>query len=88
MAIIARVTRFINADVLAEPLRDWVVRRYGADSRPAYLMTCPWCASIWVAAVVVPLAVRFGDRWWLRALGVGAAASYLYGLTAEHLDAD
>lgn len=52
------------------------------ESRWAYLLTCPWCVSVWLALPVVWSAWCFGDRaWWfvpaaaLAASGVAGAGS-------------
>ncbi|GAA2657606.1 hypothetical protein [Nonomuraea recticatena] len=86
LAIVFRVTRFLNADYLATPLREWADRRYGPESRVAYLLGCGWCASIWVAAIVVPVAYRYGERRWFQAAAAIAGASWLYGIAATQLD--
>lgn len=49
-----RLTRLVVADELTAPLRDRVVGRGG---RLAYLVTCPWCISVWIAAGWVLLLV-------------------------------
>lgn len=48
----------------------------------AYLITCPWCASIWLAAALAPAALWApGSAWWLACTGV-LAASAATGLLA------
>lgn len=81
-----RLTRFLNSDVLAEPIRDAVYRRFGDDSRLSYLISCPWCASIWIASVVMVTAwLAHGAAWWYLSAGA-LTASYLCGLAATRLD--
>ena len=81
-AIVARVTRFLNQDYLAADFRSWVMRRFG-DDKVYYLVTCSWCASIWVAlpvvlyVVLVPLDGIFGTL--LLVGGLWCGYSYLYG---------
>jgi hypothetical protein len=83
----ARVTRFFTSDVLAEPMRQWVASRWGEESRTAYLLTCPWCASIWVAPVPVAVLVWWwGGAPWFAAVAAWLGVSYLYGLAASRLD--
>jgi len=41
-----RLTRLVTADVIAEPVRQWVGKR---NQTLGYLVTCDWCLSIWVA---------------------------------------
>lgn len=88
LALVARATRFITADTLAEPFRVWVGRRWGWESLPRELVGCPWCMSVWVAAVVVPVAWVAGDTAWFQIPAYVAAASYLYSLAATNLDGD
>lgn len=84
--IVARVTRFLNSDYLFEPVRDWLERKTGAG-KLYYLVTCPWCASIWVAAPVAAIAAwplsSLEGRWaWTAFVGLWFGWSYLYGRLA------
>lgn len=83
---VARITRFLNSDVLAGPIRAWAIRRWGPDSQAATLIECPWCASIWIAAAVIPLAWWFGTATWFALPAAVLSASYAYGLLASNLD--
>lgn len=84
-AIVARVTRFLNSDYLAGDIRAWVMSRFG-DGKIYYLVTCPWCASIWVGLPValyvalVPLDGAFGTL--LLIAGLWGGYSYAYGRLA------
>ena len=51
----ARLTRVVTADYITRGPREWVIRRAGEESKLAYLITCDWCASIYVALVVAGL---------------------------------
>ena len=95
---VARVTRLIVADKLTEGPRERLAdaawrRRYAdfwthakADNAPepllAYLITCPWCASIYVAAVAAPLAYFWGTSPWLLVPALALAFSYVTGFLA------
>lgn len=81
----ARITRFVTSDLLGQPIRATVERRFGDDSRAAYLMTCPWCASIWISAAVLAAALLLPGLWFTAA-AAWLTISYLYGLTASLLD--
>lgn len=86
----------------AEP--EWRARyesRHGVPARPhwggfghslAYLITCDWCTSIYVAAgLVAGLAVWTNwlpDPTWVAAALLGLTASGVTALVANHLDAD
>jgi hypothetical protein len=84
-AIVARVTRFLNSDYLAGDFRAWVMTRFG-DGKLYYLVTCPWCASIWVGLPVtlyvtlLPLDGAFGTL--LLIAGLWCGYSYVYGRLA------
>lgn len=52
----ARLTRLVVADILTAPLRARATSRFGVDSKRAYLLSCAWCSSIWVAALIAPAA--------------------------------
>lgn len=86
LGLTARVSRFLNADVLAQPLRDWVDNRFGDQSKIAYLIACPWCASPYVAAVAVTWAYLAGDSPAFVLVANIATISYLVGLTSINLD--
>lgn len=92
LAVVAvvRLTRFVNLDVLFEPVRTWVEAKLGADSKIAYLLSCPWCASIWVAGVVMPAAYALAGRDFTP-FEVGAsilAASYVAGVADRYLESN
>lgn len=55
-----------------------------ADNPPmlAYLVVCPWCVSIWVGAVMAPLALAWGTRWWMLAPALALAFSHITGFLA------
>lgn len=46
---VARATRVIVFDEIAQPLRAWILRRWPLPSKPGKLVTCYWCAAVWVA---------------------------------------
>lgn len=82
---VARLTRFIKGDQLTLQFRRWVIKRYGEDSRLAYLVHCSWCTSMWVA---LPAGVAWAfpllplRLWWL-ALPAALAMSYVTGLLSQ-----
>ena len=77
-----RCTVLLLKDYIAEPVRcalrscPWQRVRAHLD----YLTSCPWCCSMWVAAVIVPLTICV--RWWW---GVDAvlACSALTGIALD-----
>ena len=48
-----RVTRLIVIDEILAPVRDLIWEKTKPDSQIAYLFTCSWCVSLWVALPVV-----------------------------------
>lgn len=80
---VARVTRLVNMDEITDPLRIWIMRRTGTESTLSYFISCPWCVSIWVAAVAAfPVLWAIGLPLWLAALLI-PAASWFTGLAAR-----
>lgn len=77
----ARLTRLVTTDYLTEPPRLWLQRRL--PEKLAYLIGCPWCASMWVAAPVAWVAVEHGHRAPVAVALVALAASHLTGLAAR-----
>jgi len=82
-----RITRLLTQDALplvARP-RAWIIRRTGEHSAWAYLVECPWCTGVYVAA-----AVTAATDVWVSVpypfLVAGAAAA-LTGIIAELLAA-
>lgn len=48
-----RGTRLIVEDKVAEPVREWVWKNYSpSDTHLGYLITCPFCTSIWVGGAI------------------------------------
>jgi hypothetical protein len=95
---VARVTRFITSDKLSEGPRAWLVDRawrrwrpvvplterpYADEPKPAYLLTCAWCASIYVAAVAAPICWAWGDSPYALLPALACAFSYAAGLFAQ-----
>lgn len=87
---VARVTRFVTSDVLSRPLRQWTVtkllsrgdgphRTSGFRYELAYLVTCDWCASIYVGAAFAGAWYAWGETMWLTAVCAALAASYVAG---------
>lgn len=55
-----RLTKLIVDDRITLGLRQRVIRRFGQESAGAYLVTCPWCVSPYMATVVTLPAVLWG----------------------------
>lgn len=82
----ARITRLITSDYIARHARAWVIRRLGPDHDLAYLVTCPWCLSVWLAGGVMALAWFYGSHAGFIIPAAALTASYLIGIAASILD--
>lgn len=88
--IVARITRFLNADYLFAPIRDRV-EGWSQRGKVWYLLSCAWCASIYIALPVALLAVLTLSPYsgwtavWVAG-GLWLGYSWLYGLVATNLD--
>lgn len=85
---IARITALITVDTLTESLRDraltWLDNRPGTlGYYVSTLITCQWCASMWVAGVIVPIVWHYGTNPWVLGIGLALAASQVTGMLSE-----
>jgi len=78
-----RLTRLLTDDTITRPLRDWCQRR--ADWLGT-LAECYWCAGLWIAAALAPLAWWHGRSPWFEVPALALTVSWLYGITASWLD--
>ncbi len=81
-----RLVTLIKDDKIAEDFRNLVFRRFGEPSVPhphkvSYVMSCPWCLSMYFAAVAVAGRKTFPRLWGPVAKGLTFSA--LTGLMAE-----
>ena len=84
---VARVTRLITTDYLTAGTRAKLINRWGTDSPLSYLITCQWCASIWVATVAAPLVWWWGDTPWMMLPALVLAFSQAAGMLSRGDDA-
>lgn len=74
-------TRFVVADAFPPmaSARDWVLGKLGDEHWFSYLITCPWCASVYVSAGVVLVTDHYASvpLPWLVWLAARAVAGYL-----------
>lgn len=54
------------------------------EPKLAYLITCPWCASIYVSLLAAPLWYWLGSSPWLLVPAAALAFSYVTGYLAQH----
>lgn len=76
-----RLTLLLVADEVLDEPRDWVVarllQRFGPESKLVILVTCPWCMSMYVGAVVTMTALEYGtDTWWQFVAGLLTASGF------------
>lgn len=85
----ARLTRLVTDDVITQPIREWVVIRWGGHSKIATLITCPWCLGLWTAAAVITweeVARYHGWNQWFTLPAAVLAIAHGYGLAATWFD--
>ncbi len=46
-----RVTRFITTDVVFEPVRNKIWKKFPPNTKIGYLITCDWCTGFWVSVL-------------------------------------
>ncbi len=82
---VARVTGLIALDEITSPAREWLENHLPANRLGValeYLITCPWCVSIWVGAATAPLLWWWGDHPALLIPALALAASQTTGMIA------
>lgn len=79
---VVRITRLLVDDQLTNFYRLWVDNHWGSNSWQSYLVHCPWCTSVWVAALIMPVAVLLPSIWLIAALSI-PAASMVTGLLLD-----
>ena len=81
---VKRLTRLIVEDTITEPVRNAIFKRFGPPETSrgvSFLVTCPHCVSIWVAAGVTA-ARMITPRVW-SPVARGLALSAVTSLIAE-----
>jgi hypothetical protein len=81
---VVRLSRLVTADKITESIRERLTQRWGEDSLKAYLISCDYCVSIYVAPVVATVAVYWGDN---RVVIIGLlalTASFIAGIIGAH----
>jgi len=81
-----RLTTLIKDDKITEDLRHTVWDKYGKPNdehshKLSYLMTCPWCLSMYFGAAAVAGRTMFPKSW--RVISRALAYSALTGLLSE-----
>lgn len=81
----ARLTRLVTADRITERPRlalvNWAITR--EHDAVEYLITCPWCVSIYAGTGIGAAWWAWGDARWFTAAAAALAASHVTGLLAS-----
>lgn len=85
----ARLTKLINEDYITQPFRDFIHKKFprSEDNTPStvgYLVTCPWCMSMWSATALTLLAHTAPSI--SRPLNLILTASYFTGFMSQHVE--
>lgn len=86
--LVARLTRLVTEDRITEAPRDWILDRINPHGLGTYLMTCPWCISVYVGFIVAPVAHYWGDSPWFQIPALALSASYITGFLANFTKGD
>lgn len=77
-----RLTKLVIDDKITEDFREAVFERFPPDStKIGYVLTCPWCVSLWVGIGVVVARKIAPDAW--DAAATALAVSSTTGLIEE-----
>jgi hypothetical protein len=81
-----RLVKLVKDDRITEPAREAVQDRTGPpeESKVSYLMTCPWCLSVYFGAALTLGRLRWPGT--TNAVARTFALSALTGLATQHLD--
>lgn len=77
-----RLTKLVIDDRLVEAPREWLFERFPPESTYiGYLVTCPWCVSMWVG-LGTQVARAVAPRLW-GGIALALAASAVSGIVYE-----
>ena len=80
---VARLTGIITTDEITAKPRQAILRRLDEDSPLGTLLTCQWCMSMWVAAVVITVAWKWGTLPVFLLPALILAASQITGMLSD-----
>lgn len=75
-----RVARLLTVDEVFRPARELALSKVKLDGQIAYLLTCPWCMSVYTSAVMAVTAVYWGDNRVVAAGFLALAGSLIAGM--------
>jgi hypothetical protein len=70
----ARITRLVTTDRITEAPRNRLLLRLKDDGLASYLITCDWCASVYIGAAVAGAGVW--AQWWTWTMAIPAALAF------------
>ena len=78
----ARLVVLITSDMITARWRDDAITALGERGHGllAYMLTCPWCVSIWLAIPAAPIIYAYGHHWWLFVPALWMALSAAAGI--------
>lgn len=76
-----RLTRLVTLDVITDTPRRWLQRRL--PEALAYLIGCPWCASIWLAIPISGAVVMWPTNRLVLVVLLGLSGSAVAGILAR-----
>lgn len=77
-----RLTRLVTEDVITSPLREKAfAKKAPTEDSWTYLLTCPWCASMWIGLGIAIFRKFFPEVW--NPVAEALAVSSATGLIAE-----
>jgi len=81
----ARLVVLITSDVITRKPRQAMIDALEERGHEmiAYLVTCPWCVSIWLALPAAPIIYAYGHHWWLFVPALVLALSASAGALAR-----
>lgn len=80
---VARATTFVTDDKLAERARIRFISHVKEGGLLEYMITCPWCVSIWIGAPAAFIWWNWPDRWWSLGIAAWWAFSQITGKLAQ-----
>lgn len=73
-----RLTRLVIEDEIADKPRDWVYSKIKPGGMLAYMLSCPWCVSFWLAIPLSIIYIMFPPA--MMVIGLPLAGSAIAGL--------
>ena len=79
-----RLTRLVTADYITHTIRDKLTERWGDESHLTYLISCDYCASMYLAAPVATVGWLWPDNRVVIIALIALTASQIAGMLGKH----